>query len=608
MRGRPLVSRPPWPHAPRHGAYAAALRPVARPAAYPAWGRAYAVPPPALPGAVPLLYHTDTHPESSRTPARLRAVREELARLPAESPSFAHAMDALRDELTRMTTPSPDAPIYFDIHALFFGCIRRLLRANEQSAALALDALSRLALPRALCDKHRALALQVLAAADDASFAVAWRAVRRLLPDAVPSETTPAVRALLRANRVGHACRIVQWHVRRFWRNGAPPPSHALMHNVMVQMRHCAEILPDAAPLLQASYTEALAHLGTLLRENYLPLPGAREDVAWLIKLLYTYDARCLPRQERASRAIQTSLPIYVERLSHGRGPPLSPYAYNALVQYTLHHAKNPRWCRRVLEHMTQERTPPLPPSAAMVTILLRQATRQRMAALGAYALELHAGDENPRDVPQPSAARLLRHVEEAVEERDTHRLIALLQYITALQLKSAKRPGGVRATSVAQRLFPRARRAAGAERPDARIGTAALTLAAKAGKFGLALRIWRWMKQSSKEVPISLPAATVLMQLFCDASRRPRTLLPRWASRGARRPPPEQVRVMALEEYAWLLRHWFASDSAPPDARFFRPLLRVLRRTALPHDPALVRVLADMAVLGLEPGPYPST
>ncbi|WFD03170.1 hypothetical protein MOBT1_001859 [Malassezia obtusa] len=536
--------------------------------------------------------------------ARLGAVRDALARLSAENVApLQTSVDALRAELAR-ARPAPDAPVYGELHAMVFGCVRRLLRAGDaRGAAEALHALAALA-PRArLCAKHRALALRVLG--DVRAFPAAWRAVRRLVPDVAPSETTHAVRALLRANGVGAACRVLQWHVRRFWREDAPPPSFALMHNLMIQMRYVAARIDTAPPPLQASYTEALMHLGALLRENRLPLPGAREDVAWLIKLLYTYDARWAPAtQRRAVRVIQTALPMYVQRLpaDGARTPSLSAPAYNALVQYTLHYAQNPHWCRGVLEHMTHTRTPPLPPSPALVTILLRQATRRRLAALGAFALELHT----PRapHAPERSGARLLQHVEGAVADGDTHRLVALLQYITALRLRGAARADGVRAASVARRVLPAlGRRRTRAAPPHADVSAAVLTLAAKAGKIGLALRIWRWMKQRSAREPISVPAATVLMQMLAEAVRKPRATLPRWAARrNVRRRGPHEVRLLALEEYAFLLRHWCAAAHAPPDVRFFRPLLRILRRTTHPNDVAFARILADMAVLGYPP------
>lgn len=608
MRGTPLLSRPPWSYAPSKHAYPAALRVAAprAPARAPARPHTTASAPATarLDAVRAARNHTDTHPESSRAPARLGAVRAALHHPSLENAaSLDAAVDALAHELVR-SRPAPDAPVYRELHAMFFACIRRLVRDGDaQRAGELLDVLVRLAPHTPLCARHRALLLRVLG--EPCAFAPAWRAVRRWMPDAAPHETTQAVRALLRVNAVGEASRVVQWHVRRFRRLGTPPPSFALLHNVMVQMRFVGTHL-DAAPAeVQASYTDALVRLGTLLREHQLPLPGAREDMAWLIKLLYTYDLAPLAHRPhpRTLRVLRTSLPMYVDRLpaAHDtRTPPLSSATYNALVQYTLHYAHNPLWCRRVLEHMTHIRTPPLPPSPALVTILLRQATRRRLGALGLYALELDAPPAAP-----PHTPRLLVHVERAVAIGDTHRLIALLQFITALHLRSARHTHGVRAASVAQRVLPMLHRRRAAQAPrGADVSAAVFTLAARAGKLGLALRIWRWMKQQSVHAPISVHTGTVLMQLLADAVRKPHARLPRWATRrGARRRrAPDEVRVLALEEYAFLVQHWCATAHAPPDVRFYRPLLRIVRRTAHTPDAALARIWADMAVLGHVP------
>lgn len=604
------MPRPPWPF-PR-STYGAAVRTRAvRPVEIPHAGvlRWQTIPPSAL-------YHTDTHPESSRGPTRLRAVRDELAAFPAGAPAALHdALGALHTELVHHPA-APDAPIYRDMHAMFFGCVRRAMRLGDTAAAVRmLEALAYLAAHVPLCPRHRRLVLRVLAASSADDSAAAWRSVRRLMPDVSAVETTAAIRAWLAQNRVGEACRVVQWHIRRHMRHGTPPPSHALVHNVMVQMRYVATIVATAPPALQASYTEALVHLATLLREYALPLPGSREDIVWLIKLVYTYEP-LLPghAQKRAAQVIRQSLPMFMHRLcappafftpappwrTPRASPLLSPHAYSALVHYTLVYAKNPRWCRHVLEHMTQVRTPPLAPSDATITILLRQAARGQHPELGAYALAL-ASHGDP--IEELTAPRLLAHVDHAVAQHDAHRVLALVQFITALHLRSPKHPDGVRAASVVQRVAPAlCRRTAAPHTPvDPAVGTALLSLAVKAGKTGLALRLWRWMKQTSTATPIPLPAATALMQLFADAVRKPRITR-------STRPAPHAWRRMALDEYTWLLQHWRATDSALPDQRFFREVLKLLQRTAHTHDPVRTRVLADMAMLGLPAPPeYPS-
>ena len=66
-----------------------------------------------------------------------------------------------------------------------------------------------------------------------------------------------------------------------------------------------------------------------------------------------------------------------------------------------------------------------------------------------------------------------------------------------------------------------------------------------------------------------------------------------------------QQARTVALQEYAWLLRHWAALGGARgADAGVYVPLLRLLRRTAMAPDGAYARVLEDIDALGLGSSP----
>ncbi|WFD43930.1 hypothetical protein MPSI1_002595 [Malassezia psittaci] len=612
MRGRSLVPRPPWSLAKGNSSSAA---PIAVRARRPKFVTTTFIPrfvsdETTIPhGSLHThhLYHTDSHPESSILPRKVLALRETLGSLTSGSIDELHTVsNALFSELKR-TRPAHDAPVHREIHTMVMSAIRRLLKEGDaQAAAEALQCLDSIPLQLPLTPRHRTLILRLLG--HPTAFSITWRFIRRSMRDVTPSETTHAMRALLRVNHVGEAARILQWHVRRFRRQGAPPPSSALMHNFMIQMRFLGSRIDSVPRVLQNSYTEALVHFGTLLRENSLPLPSSREDMAWLIKSLYLYQNAGWAKQmdKWSSNVILACLPMYVQRLpdiDDPRWPPISSSSYNALVHYTLSHALNPHWCRIVLNHMAKSRGPLLPPSAELVTILLRQAVRRKSAALGAYALEINSPDPSD-DTCLQTGARLLYHVECAVRDQDTYRLVSLLHYITALRLSPKQRLEHVQASSVARRVIPLLfRRRPIPVVPDPDVSHALLLLAAKAGKVSLSLRIWYWMKQHATRVPIRLSSATVFMQLLAESARMPRNALPRWAVHspvGRRRRALHDLRLLALHEYSFLLQHWHSRRADLPDQRFFRSLLRVLRRTSHPHDTATARILKDMKTLNV--------
>ncbi|WFC99687.1 hypothetical protein MYAM1_002432 [Malassezia yamatoensis] len=612
MRGQPLVPRLPWSHAKGNSCFAA---PIAVRARRPTFVTTTFIPSFALPESsishgslfTHHLYHTDLHPESSFLPRKVCALRDTLRSFSSKNIDELHTVrNALFSELQR-TRPAHDAPIYQEIYTMVMSAIRRLLKQGDvQAAAEALQCLDSMAPQLPLTPRHRTMMLHLLGHPE--AFSTTWRFIRRSMRDVTPSETTHAMRALLRVNHVGEAARILQWHVRRFRRKGTPPPSSALMHNFMIQMRFLGSRVDLAPRVLQNSYTEALVHFGTLLRENSLPLPSSREDLAWLIKSLYLYQNADWAKQmnQWSSNVILACLPMYVQRLpdiGDPRWPPITSSSYNALVQYTLSYAQNPHWCRLVLNHMANSRDPLLPPSSELVTILLRQAVRKKSAALGAYALELNSPDPGD-DACLQTGARLLYHVECAVRDQNTYRLVSLLHYITALRLSPKRQLQHVQASSVARRVIPFLfRRRPIPVVPDPDVSHALLLLAAKAGKVTLCLRIWYWMKQHATRVPIRLASATVFMQLLAESARMPRNTLSRWAVHspvGQRRRALHDLRLLALNEYSFLLQHWYSRRADLPDQQFFRCLLRVMRRTSHPHDTATARILKDMKTLNV--------
>ncbi|WFD31746.1 hypothetical protein MSPP1_002785 [Malassezia sp. CBS 17886] len=590
---------------------------------------------------------------------------------------------ALRALIARTSAPCAEAH-WRDICALYFASIDRHVRADDLAAADAAHMqLSTLVSARFAHDctlRDRAVSVRLLLAHARAGSDVhaAWIATRRLHPRISATETSPAVRTLLRSGALRDAMRIVQWHVRQHWAGWQPAPSRALLHHVMVQMRLVERILavplplhrgslpgalpagaprPNASGVLHATptlvheYADALAALGALLRDNCLPLvTPEKEDIAWLIKLLYRFDSLAAPwsahlphalrrHLRRASSTIGAVLPVYLRRLPSGApcaaplhapcaqperaahfAPVLGAQAYNALIHYTLSCASNPRWCRRVLEHMTRIRRPPLAPNQVTMTILLRRATRTGVDALAAYALELgsHLGARGTppwRAVPLVggappllSVARLLTHVDEAVAQDDTRRLLALLHHVMQRRLHTDRR-SRVRAAGIVAVLYPELRSDADEPRPGAHhveVYTAALQLAACAGNRALALRVWQLAKAASAAAAAPLPpaAATVLVQLLATETRTGVRRMGRARARRARA-PAQQVRLVALEEYEWLRQHWL-TGAQEPDGRFYVALLRLLRRTAplAASDAALARVLSDIHTLGLAASP----
>lgn len=603
--------------------------------------------------------------------ACLHDVRACLQTRPTPLHTLSSATAALREELNHTRTRS-GIDMWPDVAAMYLDAVETASTLDVASALF--SELASLA-PRntATLPRVGAVGLRVFhaAAAPHAPSSIVrevWLALRELSRPS-PHDTAPTIRTLLLRNRLGDATRMLQWHIRQHWHHGHPAPSRALMHTLMIQMRTVERVLRTrqapapgrfgASGALYAEYAAALAVLGTLLRDNCLPLvPHDKEDITWLIKLLYDFDALGYraPLTGRAERTIHATLPRFVQRLPCGRPPyntsavariphpssrndranyfvpVLSERSYNALVQYTLHHANSPRACRQVLEHMTHVRTPPLAPSAVTVNILLRQATRRRLDALGAYALELGASLDPARtwvreeDVTLPSAEgpdasalalhlsppRLLAHLDEALAQNDTYRLVALVQHIALCRLRTAAQPDGVRAVSVVLRLYPELRRtrphtsAQAAHHP--RVYTATLYLAARAHKTALALRVWRLLKQAcaANARPVPPAAAAAVMRLLADAGGRQRSTMP-WAGRRRlqRDVRAQQARTVALQEYAWLLRHWAALGGARgADAGVYVPLLRLLRRTAMAPDGAYARVLEDIDALGLGSSP----
>ncbi|KAJ1021903.1 hypothetical protein NDA16_003665 [Ustilago loliicola] len=274
--------------------------------------------------------------------------------------------------------------------------------------------------------------------------------------------------------------------------------------------------------------------------------------------------------------------------------PAIGITVYNQLIHYALSVLKSPSMCKQVFQHMTQIRQPPLEPDAVTFNTILRQATTQRYESLARAVLttkrteqsQISASSNQPAsNAPSPVSATavtpaaevearpvrpMIDQIDTAIAQADSYRLVSLLQYVTASGLflrryrhepghagvkeivmriypalnthRNARRPatrnisdGQQLASASDRRLRPKANQASRHAILDPHVLTATLNLAAKAGKTGLALRIWRLIKRTSLQSALQSPsidvantpwkvpveAATLLMQVLANEAAR---------------------------------------------------------------------------------------
>lgn len=300
--------------------------------------------------------------------------------------------------------------------------------------------------------------------------------------------------------------------------------------------------------------------------------------------------------------------------------PAIGVAVYNQLIHYALSVLNSPSICKEVFQHMTQTRQPRLEPDAVTFNTILRQATTQRYESLARAVLTTKRSEQSQtHSGPKPSSAStrfqssaasasvaaiqveacpfrpMIDQIDTAIAHADSYRLVSLLQYLTASGLflrRFRHEPGHAGVKEIVMRIYPalnthsyaRGRppgqhfsdgqqlSSSSADRPlrpkanqasrhailDPHVLTATLNLAVKAGKTGLALRIWRLIKRTSLQSALRSPsidvarrpwkvpmeAATLLMQVLAnEAARMPtvrhaaRTQRMRPARVGARRP-----------------------------------------------------------------------
>ncbi|KAN0062354.1 hypothetical protein ACQY0O_005236 [Thecaphora frezii] len=165
----------------------------------------------------------------------------------------------------------------------------------------------------------------------------------------------------------------------------------------------------------------------------------------------------------------------------------------------------------------------------------------------------------------------MLAGIDDAIRRADSYRLVALVQYVTSSGLflrRHQSAPGHINVKDLVMRIYPRLDRTRRSPKPevpvrwtdeaqeaawqpdattlrpriskssrmaiyDPHVLTATLNLVAKAGKTGLALRLWRLIKHVSRQSfvkkgevslepwPIPVEAATILFQLLASEGRK---------------------------------------------------------------------------------------
>ena len=653
MRGRPpVLRRPPWrAFAPSHRV--GVLRRVWEPGQACSYRRM----PTRTCGTsfVPISFiHTGEYTELT---ASIHAVRACLKSAEsASSPLHTQlpaATQAIKTELMRMSADAKfpaQSKIWHDVVDTYLD----LLEASPaREARLVFENLATLALPQGY-QEPRILASGLRLLAKCCNEDAGPRAIQSVFASLVSlskpaaKDTARTARKLVLMNRLSEAMYIIDWHIREHWHHGVPPPSRGLMHTVMIQMKTVEQVLrmrppPEpgrfiATPALYAEYATALAMLGTLLSENYLPLvPAHKEDITWLVKHLthfYTleYD---VPSTSGAQASIYRALPEFLHRLPCGRDPEaasvktrpnlpqpscqadraefflpvLRERTYNVLVQYALQHEEQPQWCRLVLEHMMHERNPPIVPDNVTANILLQQANKRHMHDLALHALEWGACPLSPDEPSVPtemSSQRLLAHLDDALREENTFRVEGLIYHFVQSWLQCCERPGGVPAMQVLGRLYPQLRQRQTSQSSrvacDPRIFTASLYLAARSNRKGLALQVWQLIKDHCEvtQQMVASESGTVLMTYFAHAARRSKKQSQSDGSEYDGR--AQRLCRVALQEYAWLLEHWSTYDHHPP-ARMYVPLLRLLRRTK-GQEAVYARLVDDIYALKLGDSP----
>jgi len=275
---------------------------------------------------------------------------------------------------------------------------------------------------------------------------------------------------------------------------------------------------------------QALANLATMLNHQTIAYHNINPLITTLYKcprvpdMVWIHDHLGNPKRVVAYRYFHKVLHRFILSLPTHRPaqderkkmlPPLDIYSYNCLLYYALRHRHSTTLAESILHHMMHERHEPLEPDTTTLNIIARSGTLLRDSEIGNLALSKLKGSWNsfisvPRTSepsPTPSPLRSLLNITE--QKDDKYTLTARIAHLTAIgQLQAVMdslpilfptltRPGNEHSTK--DELDDFARRHERDLHRSMFLGpvvfTCILNALQKAGRTGLAEKVWRWAK-----------------------------------------------------------------------------------------------------------------
>ncbi|KAF8629642.1 hypothetical protein AX15_003373 [Amanita polypyramis BW_CC] len=408
-----------------------------------------------------------------------------------------------------------------------------------------------------------------------------------------------------------------------------------LLVGIKVNLERASESEESQPGSVQAAL-QTLAILANMLDQHELPIA----DLSFLIHTLYNvpkFDYQVWvtengqQKRKKAYNYFHRVLKRFIRNIrprtsQSGQSvmPALDLPAYNALLYYALRHRLSPDLGNKVLNHMVNERRPSLKPDITTYNTIIRSGTVIRNSEIVEQALSVLR--QNPRNdrlvsvkADEPIQNRVLsvkwttkatgqdRDVTwtesislQDVPEMDSTTLCLYITYLIAIGQPH-------KAATLFSLLIPELRRARSKLPPDERkavqeaylkkaiqlgpyVFTALLTALYKAGKCGLAERVWLVALTAERAShdpkydcqPWTLPvhAYTIMMQCYGAQIRNYRPAIG-WA----RLLSPSSARVGSLQRriaarhLARVTYELAKSHSARLDARFFNATLRVFAR-----------------------------
>ncbi|SNX87951.1 uncharacterized protein MEPE_06662 [Melanopsichium pennsylvanicum] len=286
------------------------------------------------------------------------------------------------------------------------------------------------------------------------------------------------------------------------------------------------------------------------------------------------------------------------QHMTQLRRPPLEPDAvtFNTILRQATTQ-RSEALARAVLITNRQSQFDASGQSSSQGGSVAEQSSKRRAPTPAATMTATPASDALAIELEQRPIRPMLQQIDTAIAQADSYRLVSLLQYVTASGLflrRYRHEPGHAGVKEVVMRIYPalNTQRYARKSTTDAlgfqqssdlrlrpkanqasrhailspHVLTAALNLVAKAGKTGLALRVWRLLKRTSlqsalrspssdvAETPWKIPveAATIIMQVLAnEAARAPTT------SHSLRSRPVIDRRMSQLTAHRQYARGW---------------------------------------------------